>query len=151
MGFLSRVLLLAKSTAVKVNLFTNNFRPYDSSTNTSGILYSSYAVGDITNKTITHTATAFSSSSAYITTGFTALKNYKYSVTITGATANYTFIRVKCLSSTNSMISDTTEMIGSTSITFTVPTGTAKIQIFVGTASGHTGSSIFSNIKVEEV
>lgn len=134
----------------KVNLFNNNFLPYSSSGNINGILYSSYAVGDAVNRTITHTIDGFSSSNGYIFTGFSIGKTYEYSVKVVGNVDN-TFIRVRCLTSSNSSLKDTYELVGETSTRFIVPTNTSKIQIFVGTASGHTGSSIFSNIKVEEV
>lgn len=133
----------------KVNLFNNNFLAYSSSSNLDGILYSSYAKGDSVNRTITHTIDGFSSSSAYIFTGFSIGKTYEYSVKVVGTIDNI-FIRVRCLTSSNSLLSDTYELVGSISTKFIVPNNTSKIQIFVGTTSVHTGSSIFSNITVQE-
>lgn len=140
----------ATTDTEKVNIFNSNFLPYDSSMNINGISYSSYATGDTVNKTITHTATGFSSSYAYIFTGFTIGNRYKYLVSLSGSLKGI-FIKVICLSSTNMALSNTSELIDETEVTFTIPTGTAKIQIFVGTASGHIDSTTFGNITVEEI
>ena len=152
MGFFMNTLMNQKTVLVrpKVNLFTNNFETYDSDTNRHGINYSSYASGDSINRTITHTATSFSASNAYIFSGFEVGKKYKYSVSISGFLKSI-FIRVKCLTSSNISLFDTTELIDETETIFTVPTDTEKIQIFVGTSSGHEGSTTFSNITIEEV
>lgn len=158
MSFLSKVLFMNKGNAgnqgvvdvpiVKENLLKTNYEPYDSSTNKYGVIFSDYARGDIENKAIIHTATGFSSSSVYIFDGFTIGSEYVFSVDINGS-INDTFIKVNCINYLGKAISTTDDLIGSTEASFTVVEKTKKIQVFVGTASSHTGTTTFSNLKVQ--
>lgn len=160
MGFITDVIMLNSVKSVKPpveppveekpNLFTNNFEQYNSTTNINGINYSSYAKGDPTNRTVTHTTTSFSSSNAYIFEGFEVGKKYRYASKITGHLEK-TFLQVKCLTSSNVGLSDTSQLIGVEEIIFTIPEKTGKIQIAMGTAGGHTGSSTFAEIEVREI
>ena len=135
----------------KENLLKINYEPFDSSTNTAGVIFSDYATGDSNAKTITHTVDGFSSSSAYVWTGFTIGKTYKYSAKIDGDFEN-TFLRVKCLNKLNKAIADTGDNnLGVASVSFTVVANTKKLQVFVGTGTCHKGSTTFSDIRLEEV